>query len=405
MNGLEQENQKKDTMPQVEGTENSSQSSILESTEAGAKQSPVVNAASKKSGGKKKFIFFAVGAVVVVLCVVFFKQKNEDADSLKDQLRSPQVRHAKNAAAPRIITRTQVTKEDIEQAKSEVVKIEQDMENERKLAQASEDDKLNKMRWVAPVQVYTSDGNNINVGGMANKSGKSSDQENKNGGLGDGSSDQNSKFMSSVSNASSTPSASATHIVHPGTTLAQGTIIWATLETRVVSDLPGMIRAITSEDIYSEDGSTILLPRGSKLIGQYNSGITQGQRRVFVVWQRAIRPDHIDIRIDSPGADQLGAAGLKADGVDYHFWEQFGNALLLSIIGASVETVGVNSADQYNSASAYRDAVANSFNDTANDVLDNTGTIKPTIYANQGSKINVFVARDLDFYDELVGGE
>jgi len=120
-----------------------------------------------------------------------------------------------------------------------------------------------------------------------------------------------------------------------------------------------------------------------------------------VVWQRLIRPDHIDIQLNSPGTDALGAAGMSADHIDRHFFEQFGTAILLSIISASAANVGVNSQDQFNSAAAYREALANSFSQTAQNTLRATGTISPTIYIDQGKVISVFVARDLDFYNEL----
>jgi type IV secretion system protein VirB10 len=163
-----------------------------------------------------------------------------------------------------------------------------------------------------------------------------------------------------------------------------------------------MVRAVTSQNIYSEDGNEILLPRGSRLVCQYTSSVTAGQQRVFVAWQRAIRPDHIDIQLNSPGSDTLGAAGLAANGIDHHFWSQFGNALLLSVIGAGTATIGVNnSQDPFNSAAAYREALAGSFSESASNSLESTGSIKPTIYVNQGNRISVFVARDLDFFNEL----
>lgn len=262
--------------------------------------------------------------------------------------------------------------------------------------------KLEKMREVAPVQVYSADGNSINVGGAATTLKTANNNASNNHAVlgGDGTGDTNTQFMSRISQ-SQAPMVTATHIAHPATTLAQGTMIWATLETRINSDLPGMVRAVTSEDIDAEDGSQVLLPKGSRLIGQYNNAIAQGQNRIFVVWQRAIRPDHIDIQLASPGTDQLGTAGVGADSVDYHFLQQFGTAALLSLIGAGAANVGVSANDQFNSTASYREALANSFSQSAQNALQNTGIIKPTIIKNQGAKISVFVARDLDFYDEL----
>lgn len=256
----------------------------------------------------------------------------------------------------------------------------------------SEAEKLYKMRMVAPTTVYSTSSTSSSTVNQA-------EQTKNNPGVlgGNGVEDYNTQFMTQVSN-STTPLAKSGRLIHPSTTLAQGTLIWATLETRIVSDLPGMVRAVTSEDIYSEDGSQVLLPKGSRLIGQYNNAIAQGQERVFVVWQRVIRPDHVDIQLNSPGTDALGGAGIGSDSIDHHFFEQFGTATLLSLIGAGAANIGVSSQDQFNSASAYREAIANSFSQTAQSSLKATGEIKPTIYAHQGKVISVFVARDLDFY-------
>ena len=109
--------------------------------------------------------------------------------------------------------------------------------------------------------------------------------------------------------------------------------------------------------------------------------------------------DHIDIQLNSPGTDALGAAGIEADSVDRHFMEQFGTAALLSSVGAA--NVGVGSQDQFNSASAYREGLSTSFSQTAQNVLRSKGVINPTIYIDQGRVVSVFVARDLDFYNEL----
>jgi type IV secretion system protein VirB10 len=251
-------------------------------------------------------------------------------------------------------------------------------------------EKLAQMRQIASAQAYSSDGDN---------NATSQNSSNAVSG-GNGAGDANTQFMSQLA-SSKTQTEQATRIAHPGATLLQGGIIQATLETRIASDLPGMVRAITSDDVYADDGSQVLLPRGSRLVGQYTNSIQQGQQRVFVVWQRVIRPDHIDIQLNSPGTDTLGTAGLSADHIDHHFIEQLGMASLLSVIGAGTASAGVSRADQFNSASAYREALASSFNNTAKKTLDNQGVIQPTLYINQGSKISVFVARDLDFHDQL----
>ena len=157
-----------------------------------------------------------------------------------------------------------------------------------------------------------------------------------------------------------------------------------------------MLRALVSEDIYGDTGRTVLLPRGSRLVGQYDSDAAQGQSRVFVIWQRVIRPDGIDITLDSGGTDPLGQAGVEGQ-VNHHFLTMFGAATLLSIIGAAASTVGVGAQDANNSLSTYRSSVSQGFNEAAGTVLGVFVRIKPTITVHPGAAIKVFVARDLYF--------
>jgi len=178
--------------------------------------------------------------------------------------------------------------------------------------------------------------------------------------------------------------------------IAQGKLIDAVLESAVNTDQPGMLRALVSEDIYGDTGRTVLLPRGSRLIGQYDSSAAQGQSRVFIIWQRVIRPDGIDITLDSGGTDPLGQAGVEGN-VNRHFFTMFGAATLLSIIGAASATVGVGAQDANNSLSTYRSSVSQGFNEAANNVMGVFVRIKPTITIHPGTAVKVFVARDLYF--------
>lgn len=170
--------------------------------------------------------------------------------------------------------------------------------------------------------------------------------------------------------------------------LLQGKIIPAVLETAINSDLPGMLRANVSESVYSEDGNFLLIPKGSRLIGEYSSGTQRGQSRVFVIWSRLLRPDGIDIKLDSPGTDTLGRSGLTGF-VDTHFMERFGSSFLLSLIGSYAQQESENENQ--------REALADSFNRSSEIALEDSINIAPTIHVNQGERINVFVAKDLNF--------
>lgn len=189
----------------------------------------------------------------------------------------------------------------------------------------------------------------------------------------------------------------AKRLPHPDYTIPAGELIPATLEVAINSDLPGMVRAITTRDIYSLSSGNRLIPSGSTLVGQYNSSIVQGQSRLLVVWNRVERSDGVIVTLNSPGTDAIGRAGMGADVVERHFMKRFGTSALLSILGGYSALSGVGNQDQYNSKSQYRMGIANSLQQTAGQTLEDTSGIKPTLSINQGARINVFVAHDLDF--------
>jgi type IV secretion system protein VirB10 len=212
--------------------------------------------------------------------------------------------------------------------------------------------------------------------------------------------DANAQFMQQVSSQLS-ESVMATSIGSLNTVITEGSLIHATLEPAINSDLPGYLRAGVSEPVYSEDGSQILIPAGSRLIGQYKSGLLQGQSRIFVVWSRLITPNGISIQLGSPGVDNLGVSGMEADQINRHFWERFGTASLLSLISAGANNLGVDAKDQNNSAATYREAVASSFAQSADQSLQQDARMAPTLKTYQGKPIIVFVAKDLHFEKAL----
>lgn len=208
--------------------------------------------------------------------------------------------------------------------------------------------------------------------------------------------DANSSFL----NAKNTiEQVEAQALSHPDYTLAAGEFIPAVLETAIQSDLPGMVRALTSRDVYAITGERKLIPKGSRLIGQYSSSnIGTTQTNILISWTRVQLPNGIVASLNSPSTDALGRAGQGADAIDRHFLERFSTALLFSLLGAATASVGVSPGDEYNSASAYRMAVANSLQKTARESLKNNLSIQSTLHIHQGTKINVFVARDISFF-------
>lgn len=212
-----------------------------------------------------------------------------------------------------------------------------------------------------------------------------------------GAQDTNSRYARSVS-GSTVPMASAKQIQDLGNKVLQGKLIEAVLVPRANSDLPGGISCQVTRDVYSSDGSQVLIPWGSKIFGQYNAGVRKGQDRIFVVWNRLVTPSGISINIDSPGADQLGTAGMGGQ-VDTHFMEMFGASLLLSVIGAGATHLGDYNSD--GSASYYREEVYNSMRDSADTILSTYANIPPTITVAPGTRVRILVAQDLDFSEVL----
>ena len=171
--------------------------------------------------------------------------------------------------------------------------------------------------------------------------------------------------------------------------LPQGAFIDCTLETAIDSSLPGMTTCVTATDTFSADGTVVLLPRGTKLIGQTRGQVRQGMARVFVIWVEARTPAGVVVRLDSPGTDALGRSGLTGE-VDRHFWERFGSALLVSSIDAQVQ-----SRLQSGRGTIVLDPMTSE--DVLTEELRGTADIPPTVTVRNGARIEVLVARDVDF--------
>lgn len=182
----------------------------------------------------------------------------------------------------------------------------------------------------------------------------------------------------------------ATVMHHRATTVPQGTLIPATLESALDSTRPGLARALVSSDVRGFDGSRVLIPRGSRLIGEYHADIQPGQNRALVTWTRLIRPDGVTIAIGSPAADPLGQIGIKGS-VDSHFLSKFGAAILQSALD-----IGVNLASRSGNSSTTVLALPSTVQSNTSPLTNNTA-VQPTLRVREGAPITVFVAHDLDF--------
>jgi type IV secretion system protein TrbI len=185
--------------------------------------------------------------------------------------------------------------------------------------------------------------------------------------------------------------------------LRTGAVIPGLLLSAMESELPGTIIAQVSQDVYdTPTGEYLLIPQGSRLVGEYSNAIQYGQARIFVAWQRIIYPDGSALDIGAmPGADEQGEAGFN-DRVDNHFLRIFGSAILMSAVTAATNwatnhnQAGFNS-NGYSASSALSEAVGQQLGQATAHLLDKNLSIAPTLKIRPGFRFNIIVTRDLTF--------
>ena len=174
--------------------------------------------------------------------------------------------------------------------------------------------------------------------------------------------------------------------------IPKGNFLDCTLETAINSELPGMTTCVTAFDIFGADGKVVLLERGSKLVGETRGQVAQGMSRLFILWTEARTPTGVVVQLDSPGTDELGRAGVTGT-VNNHFFSRFGAALLVTVIDGALQGV----AQRQESSGSTVIMNPQGGQQVIDDILRNTINIPPTITVNQGARIQVIVARDVDF--------
>lgn len=192
-------------------------------------------------------------------------------------------------------------------------------------------------------------------------------------------------------------------IVNPSNTVTQGTMIQAVLETAIDSTLEGPIRGQITTDVVAYDGSRVLIPRGSKLIGSYSADVDTGQSRLLVAWERIIMPDSQSVQISSFGGDALGRSGTTGK-VNNHFLKRFGAAALISTISAIPSIIEDNddsgeggvtiSTGGTQGVSGVTDALGGATDAAIGKYIN----MPPTITVPQGTRITVMVDRDLEIF-------
>lgn len=175
--------------------------------------------------------------------------------------------------------------------------------------------------------------------------------------------------------------------------LQAGAVIPAALITGIRSDLPGQITAQVTETIYdSPTGRILIIPQGTRLIGQYDNNVQFGQRRALLVWNRLIFPNGRSIVLERlPGADSQGYAGLE-DGVDYHWWDLAKAAALSTLLGVGAELA---TDDNDRLIAAIQDGTQDTINQAGQQTIQRQLQIAPTLTIRPGFPVRVIVTRDL----------
>ena len=190
---------------------------------------------------------------------------------------------------------------------------------------------------------------------------------------------------------SATPAARAEVLPTQSLLLPKGAFVDCTLETAIDSTLPGMATCVTATDTFGVDGKVVLLERGTKLVGETRGQVRQGAARIFVLWTEARTPTGVIVPLASPGTDELGRSGLPGE-VNRHFFERFGAAILVSVIDGAIRS---EVQSRSNGSTVIFNPTASQ--DVMTEVLKSTVNIPPTVVKPQGDRIQVLIARDLDF--------
>ncbi|MBS0546130.1 MAG: TrbI/VirB10 family protein [Proteobacteria bacterium] len=188
--------------------------------------------------------------------------------------------------------------------------------------------------------------------------------------------------------------------------LSAGTVIPCILDTAMDTTLAGFIRCHLDKDIYSDTGAVVVLDAGTVVMGEYQASLKQGQERIGVVWSRARTPKGITIKLDSPGTDPVGRAGMDGE-VETFFWTRYGAAVMFSLLqdaGAFARAYATYLATNggSNSNGAVNPSVIgintqSASEQTVGSTLRNSANIAPVLKKNQGERVDIFVRNDLEF--------
>lgn len=227
-----------------------------------------------------------------------------------------------------------------------------------------------------------------------------------------------SSIEENISNINDQEFASFDTLPDVSTLIAKGKVINSILETAINTDIPGMLRAVISRDVYSEYGNNILIPKGSRLVGQYNSSISRGQKRIVITWERVNLLNGFILNLNSPGVDNLGRAGIDGE-VDNRYFEILSNTAMFSALGIAIGAIAdsvlasptiTSVVDTGTGSNAVNSSIGSNIANTAagnfaSVIQDlSSGSIKygPTITIQQGTPIKIFVNKDISFPENVI---
>ncbi|MDP1875180.1 TrbI/VirB10 family protein [Phenylobacterium sp.] len=167
--------------------------------------------------------------------------------------------------------------------------------------------------------------------------------------------------------------------------LLAGAIIPCLLQTALDSSRPGHATCLLPSDVYSDNGATVLLEKGTRVLGRYDAGLARGDQRLLVQWLRAVTPAGVSIVLDAPAADALGRSGL-AGKLDTRFWSRFGGAVLLSLVDQAHATSRPQEGQVWVTPSQAPTLA-----------LETSIDLPPRLVVPQGLEVSIFVTQDLDF--------
>ena len=196
---------------------------------------------------------------------------------------------------------------------------------------------------------------------------------------------------------------SAQYINKPDALLVRGTYIRCVLETRIITDIPGFTSCLVTEPVYSINGRRLLLPKGSKMLGSYN---VQDPKfpRVEVIWDRITTPNGIDVSMASPGIDNLGSAGHPGK-LNSHWGSKISSALFISLLSDAFKYAGEKNGPTTTTVTSggqvieqpFQSNTARTVERLANQAVDRYASRPATVTINQGTVVNIYVAKDVDF--------